>query len=363
MVHVEEDFFATSHGKISCDACHGGDKTAYEKDAAHQNIVAVPSDEDSIYCEGCHKELVDKYAASLHKTQEGYFQRIENRLGYSIKDNATLMQNYNAECGKCHVSCGQCHVQRPIAAKGGFLDGHSFGKPDRDNNCVACHGSRVGSEYLGQDERYYADAHRYKSGGSQCTFCHSGEEMHSSGTEFDYRYLDTDMPKCEDCHFGEDFISANSYHQLHVGNQYLPKLQCQVCHSQDYKNCNGCHTGGSGITGESYFKFKIAKNNFNLEATGKDYDYVTVRHIPIVPDTYASWGIADLPYFDSEPTWKYTTPHNIQKWTARTDTTGSEGSCSVKCHDSVEYYLTNSDLEAFEVNANKDIIMDDKLPK
>ena len=142
----------------------------------------------------------------------------------------------------------------------------------------------------------------------------------------------------------------------------IPTLSCQVCHSQPYKHCNGCHTGGSGITGSSYFKFKIAKNKFNLEAANRVYDYVTVRHIPIAPDTYASWGIADLPNFNSEPTWKYTTPHNIQKWTAQTDTTGTYGKCGGNCHDSEEYYLLSSDLLDYEIEANKNIIMDDKIP-
>ncbi|MBN2008711.1 hypothetical protein JW960_05155 [candidate division KSB1 bacterium] len=359
MVYVSESFLNSSHGKIECVACHQGDPDASDKADAHKNIIALPSDNASVFCAGCHSDISARSASSLHSNTNGYFKRIENRLGYSIETNAQLMGKFNAECGKCHASCGQCHVSRPVSVNGGFLKGHLFGEPERDNNCTACHGSRVGAEYLGQNEGYAADAHRYKPGGSHCTFCHDGNEMHSSGQLFDYRYSDTDMPRCEDCH--DDVKSTNEYHQTHWASESTPSLSCHVCHSQPYKSCNGCHTGGAGITGNSYFKFKIAKNNFNLETANRTYDYVTVRHIPIVPDTYASWGIADLPNFSSEPTWKYTTPHNIQRWTEQTDTRTSGGSCSSKCHKSGTYYLTTSDLEDFEKDANKNIVLDEEI--
>jgi len=360
-VLVKSEFLNSPHGKIECVACHRGDKYASDKETAHQGIIAAPSELDQVYCNGCHGDIVANYAASLHKTQEGYFKRIENRLGYSIKDNASVMEKFDKECAKCHVTCGQCHVSRPVASNGGFIKnkGHQFVAPTRDENCVACHGSRVGAEYLGQNEGYTADLHRYKPGGSQCTFCHKAAEMHSSGIAFDYRYLDSDMPRCENCHEGAK--QANLWHQMHWDNEYLPRLSCQVCHSQPYKNCNGCHTGGAGITGSSYMKFKIAKNKFDLESADRTYDYVTVRHIPIAPDTYASWGIADLPNFSSKPTWKYTTPHNIKRWTAQTDTTGTGGSCNANCHKSRELYLLSSDLLDYEVEANQQIIMDDKI--
>ncbi len=360
MVYVTDDFFSTPHGKIGCEACHGGDKTASDKETAHKNLVAFPSENPDIYCVGCHKDDTDHFMTSLHKTQKGYLKRIENRLGYSIENDQNLMTNFNAECGKCHATCGQCHVQRPVSVKGGFINGHKFGEPERDNNCVACHGSRVGEEYLGQREGYFADVHRYKPGGSKCTFCHSAEEMHGAGGETDYRYKVTNAPRCEDCH--EDAKTANFYHQMHWVGTAGAKLSCQICHSQPYKNCNGCHTGGAGITGSSYIAFKIAKNKFDVRPESQEYDYVTVRHIPIAPDTYASWGISDLPNYNSEPTWKYTTPHNIQRWTAQTDTTGSEGRCYLKCHTSQEYYLLTSDLLDYEVEANKEIVMDDKIP-
>ena len=65
MVHVSSDFLNTNHGKIECSACHGGDKTAYEKEGAHQGIVALPSDAEATYCSSCHEDIVNKYSVSL----------------------------------------------------------------------------------------------------------------------------------------------------------------------------------------------------------------------------------------------------------------------------------------------------------
>ncbi|MBD3287743.1 hypothetical protein GF337_02970 [candidate division KSB1 bacterium] len=358
MVYVTEDFLETPHGKSSCVSCHNGNPAASDKQGAHEGLTALPGDSADVYCGRCHAEIVSTFETSLHFNQKGYFVRIANRTGFDIQGNPELMEHYNEECGKCHASCGQCHVSRPVSVQGGFVNGHKFDKPDRDDNCVACHGSRVGAEYLGQNEGFQPDLHRFKPGGGNCSFCHSGSEMHGSGTIYTYRYLKLEMPRCEDCH--QDDEAANIYHQRHWSHESLPKLACQVCHSQPYKNCNGCHTGGAGITGSSYMKFKIAKNKFNLEAANRDYDYVTVRHIPIAPDTYASWGISDLANFSSEPTWKYATPHNIQKWTALTTVAEGQG-CGENCHNSAEYYLLTSDLLNYEVEANQEIVMDDKL--
>jgi len=368
MVYVSSDFLSTNHGRIGCTSCHAGDPTSDDKEIAHQGIVAQPSEQADVYCSGagCHGNVVANYANSLHYNQEGYFKRIENRSGVDIRTDATMLEEFNKECGKCHASCGQCHVSRPVSVGGGFIvdKGHRFVEPSRDDNCTACHGSRVGAEFMGSNAGASADIHRYKEGG-RCTFCHTGNEMHGSGISFDYRYLDTDMPRCEDenCHTQvENLKEANKYHEWHWAEKYVTgiNLSCHVCHSQEYKHCDGCHTGGAGITGSSYFKFKIAKNKFNLEAANRDYDYVTVRHIPIVADTYASWGLS-LPHFSAEPTWKYTTPHNIKKWTARTDTTGTNGLCGANCHDFDEYYLNSNDIAPGEEEANHDILMDDKL--
>lgn len=346
MVFVKESFLQSTHGQLSCTSCHYGDPQGQNKDEAHKGLVAAPSDTSAQFCGSCHGDIVSQKANSLHAHLGGYFKRIEKRLGYDVSHDPDIVANFNKECGKCHASCGQCHVSRPASVQGGFLDGHNFlHEPTMRENCTACHGSRVGAEYFGENEGIRADVH-WVPNVKRCTFCHQADAMHSSSGSATYRYEDLDLIRCEDCH--ENTSASNVFHQTHWGD-----LSCQVCHSQPYKNCNSCHTGGAGITGESYLAFKIAKNP--IKSDHRNYNIVPVRHIPISRDTFSSWGITDLPNYDAEPTWKYATPHNIQRWTAQTDTTGGAG-CQAKCHDS-QYYLTLEDLAPGEVDANKDIVL------
>ena len=346
MVLVKESFLSSTHGQLGCVACHQGDPAAQDKETAHVGLVAAPSDSVDRFCGSCHGDIMEKFKNSLHATQAGYYKQIEKRLGYDVSTDPQIVQHFNKECGKCHASCGQCHVSRPVSVRGGFVDGHNFMKePSMRDNCTACHGSRVGAEYFGENEGIKADVH-WIPNVKRCTFCHSDEAMHASSPGAAHRYEDADMVRCEDCH--EDAKAANLFHNMHWGS-----LSCQVCHAQPYKNCNGCHTGGAGITGSSYMAFKIAKNPIPSER--RPYKIVTVRHIPIARDTYASWGITDLPNYDVEPTWKYTSPHNIQRWTPQTDQEGASF-CAEKCHNS-EFYLTIEDLDPDEVEANKNIVL------
>jgi thiosulfate/3-mercaptopyruvate sulfurtransferase len=361
-VFVKESFLNTPHGQLSCISCHQGDDQSLEKQKAHAEVIRDPSAEDETLCAGCHAGTVAMYNTSLHLTQEGYYSMFEKRAGFDLRTSEHLQVEFDAECGKCHATCGQCHVSRPNSVEGGFIDGHLFKQtPSMTNNCTACHGSRVGAEYLGQNAGFNADVH-YQPGAQRCEFCHSDMEMHGAAGMLTDRYDENNStaPKCEICH--ADVKSSNDYHKNHwetpEANEGRSLLQCQVCHAQDYKNCNACHTGGSGITGSSYMQFKIGKNP--LKSANKPYDYVVLRHIPITQDTYAEWGVADLLNFDQLPTWKYASPHNMKRWTARTDTTGGVSSCSEKCHDrnsTLGTYLRESDLEANEILANQNVII------
>ena len=86
-------------------------------------------------------------------------------------------------------------------------------------------------------------------------------------------------------------------------------------------------------------------------------------------DSWQNYGIPYLANFDTAPTYKYTTPHNIIKWTSRTKV--SEGQlCYDACHiikegdiyRNKELYLFKSDLLDWELEASKNITVDGKLP-
>jgi hypothetical protein len=101
----------------------------------------------------------------------------------------------------------------------------------------------------------------------------------------------------------------------------------------------------------------------------KPYKFSTVRQSLMAPDSWELYGVPVLANFDVRPTYKYTTPHNIVRWTTRTQVS-SLSSCYENCHiikDGSTYknknlYLFNSDLQSWEKNANINIVVDGKLP-
>jgi hypothetical protein len=167
------------------------------------------------------------------------------------------------------------------------------------------------------------------------------------------------IPECTDCH--NNARNANAYHTMHWDT-----FNCQTCHSQDYNNCGSCHVGGEGARIPAYLGFKIGMNP--LPDT-KSYTYATLRRSLMAPDSWQNYGVSLLPSFDARPTFKYTTPHNIRRWTRRT-TVDPGASCFDKCHiinengifRNRELFLFNSDLQDWEINADRDIVVDGKLP-
>jgi hypothetical protein len=175
------------------------------------------------------------------------------------------------------------------------------------------------------------------------------------------RYAYAELPECEICH--PDLEKANSYHTMHYGD-----FNCQVCHSQDYNNCGECHVKDGHAEIASYMDFKIALNP--IPDVKDEFDkFVLVRRTLAYPDNWTGYG-EELSYanFDALPTYNFTTPHNILKWTERTRV--ESGGCSSNCHirqedDSLinrELFLWKADLMEWEVGATVHITVDDALP-
>jgi hypothetical protein len=337
---------------MGCVDCHTGDEASGDygnQVAMHQNIVADPSAFGA--CDGCHADEAAATANSLHTNLWGEKHLIEQRGQCEF---ATIEDGFARDCGGCHTTCGQCHISRPNSVNGGFVSAHKFRPtPHMTEQCTACHGSRIGIDYLGEDggglEGNLPDVHRDL--GKKCEFCHGKEEIHGDGLSdnasghYEHRYEVKTMPRCEDCHDDDD--PTNFYHNMHWG-----ELQCQVCHSQPYKNCSNCHVEPAGVHYEidpSVAQFKIGLNTLPEEL--RDYKYVVVRHIPVADNTYESWGLATLPGYLDQPTWKYSSPHNVRRFTAQTDTTGmaaGDATCATACHDSGDgtesFFLREADL-------------------
>ena len=237
--------------------------------------------------------------------------------------------------------------------------GHNFNRtPDMIDVCVTCHESGSGHDYLGVAEGPQPDVHRTAMD-FKCLDCHDGHELHGDGQPVEQRYAYTELPRCETCHQGIE--KENIYHNLHYGD-----FDCQVCHSQEYNNCLSCHINGEGEMVSSYMDFKIAVNP--LPDLREAYNFALVRRTLAAPDNWKEYGVEEYENFNVLPTYNYTTPHNLLRWTERTQVDG--GSCNSNCHISIVdgdtlnkgLYLFKSDLLEWELGATGHITVDDNLP-
>ncbi len=337
---------------------------------------------DPMKCLSCHENSVAglpainpaHFSNSLHSQLWGEKAMVTQRGNCEF--SGAVEEGFNLRCFGCHTTCGQCHISRPNSVGGGFIKvgGSSFSHrfrstPHMTEQCTACHGSRIGTDYLGDPEAGIQPDYHYGSRLMQCHDCHSGQELHGDGQStnasghYEHRYEVKSMPRCEDCH---SIDTSNDYHEAHVnGTVAGANLQCQVCHSQPYKNCTNCHPEPAGADepftiDESEWAIKIGKNN---NPARDEYDYVVVRHVPVSTTTYESWGLSLSEL--TIPTWKYASPHNIRKIT---DQTTSDGACGASCHasspTSVDIYLRETDLYDSgtplpDYNANLPIVIED----
>jgi len=361
-------FKASTHGKIPCTSCHNGVDNTGDKKLAHSgDFIKHPSDRAMEKCASCHAGIVSKAHNNIH---QGWGQRSMLVLRYGfVYTNANdlpkkfnelpsrLKEGYKINCSKCHAGCGDCHVNRPIAGGGGLLKGHNFTKPDMVNQCTACHSSRVAHAYFGLAPGSKPDVHQTK--GLKCMDCHTKDEIHGDGKIYDQRYKVPSLPKCEKCH--QNLATSNMYHAVHINT-----FNCNVCHSQNYNNCGSCHIGGDGARIPSYQSFKIGINPI---PETKPYKYATLRRSVMAPDSWELYGVPNLPNFAVRPTYKYATPHNIQRWTSRTQVASGKA-CYDNCHiikegntfRNKELYLFNSDLLDWEREASRSVTVDGKLP-
>jgi len=355
---------------------------------AHKGLIKDPAEyvksgdtyKNSCSDAGCHEQLANDFKSSMHQQLWGEKKWIALRSG---KENfsscpAEVQDSFDGDCRSCHATCGDCHVSIPNSAGRGLNRNHAFGKPKTEDNCMACHGSRI-SEDMKKEGIHKGDIH-FVELLMNCSDCHSTEEMHSAVTEENTdRYHYDKLPGCEQgCHRAEAVDSLNVINLYHT--MHYEKLSCFVCHSQNYNNCTGCHVNGTWKTDDVYQNrnpmrdFKIGLNP--LPEKGPKFSLL--RHVPVSRDSYSEWdvGINTLTDYDKYPTWKYTSPHSVQRFTGRTNKYyTNSGNCSNNCHIGTddknknlylfrEYISNNADNAdwADEEAANSDVYVDGELP-
>ncbi len=355
------------HSAASCTFCHGGEQSS-DKQTAHKGIIARPSDGENPVCSTCHvhTEMSQVFtSSSLHSTLNGFLTALDARSDpANTQNHAALEEMFNSQCATCHTSCGDCHVSQPAVTGGGLLDGHNFKKtPSLERNCNACHGSRAGDEFMGNNEGFEADVH-YSQGDMVCTDCHTADQMHGnypqSGAEGEAvsqpenRYSGDLGPQCLDCH-QYVLIDNNVMHRVH-GEDF----SCQVCHSVSYKSCDGCHVTKSDETEMPIFNLEGSSMTFLIGLNPIQDDnhpakYAPLRHVPVTETSFESYGKDLLPGFDNMPTWVYSTPHNIQLQTPQNRTCDS-------CHGNKDIFLTEEKVSDSELDANRPVIVE-KVPQ
>lgn len=356
---------ASSHARIGCTGCHRGIGDTDDKNLAHSgSFISHPSMFSEEICGVCHQSIVDNFKTSLHKGT-GQKRKVTLRSGLTGPDDfdklpAHQIEGYNKNCATCHASCGECHIVRPVMGGGGLAKGHAFTKtPDMISVCVTCHSSRGGHGYLGIASGTSPDVHLTKAG-YRCIDCHPADELHGDGKKVDQRYAYEKLPQCTQCHPGLE--KKNVYHSTHYAS-----FNCQTCHSQKYNNCGSCHIHGEGARVPSYLGFKIAVNP--LPDIKKGYDFTLVRRTLAAPDNWERYDVPQYAAFDVLPTYNYTSPHNILRWTDRTKVQDGQA-CYAGCHIRNEggtlvnksLYLFREDLLDWEITATSGITVDGKLP-
>ncbi len=350
----DEEFASSPHNEPNCIACHAGVGGVDNKEEAHAGLIRDPSASPEKVCGTCHPDVVKTASTSLHFGLQGYETVMEAR-GADFS-NPQMAEAYNNHCTSCHTTCGECHVSRPTYTGGGLIAGHTFKKvASITDTCLACHGGRVGPEYQGKNEGVKGDVHWMK-GGMPCVACHTVADFHGDGTEYAHRYDGKPMPACLDCHpdvaDGKDGVMQHTLHQ--------DKVACQVCHSVGaYKQCYGCHVGKDD-DGLPYRQLEPSELDFKIglnpsKSAERPWDYVLLRHVPVTPDIFSYYGEDLLPNFDNVPTWKYTTPHNIQRVTPQNT------ECN-NCHGNADLFLTEDDVSPEELEANQSVIVTELPP-
>lgn len=112
---VNKDFKHSTHGKLGCTGCHGGNAKEADQRKAHLGMVSAESK-----CVNCHSEISKLHATSLHSTLSGMSHALKLRTG---EDNFHKLGTvWNNDCKSCHAGCADCHGNKKLFLQKEDLD-------------------------------------------------------------------------------------------------------------------------------------------------------------------------------------------------------------------------------------------------
>ncbi|MGD2039799.1 MAG: cytochrome c3 family protein, partial [Anaerolineae bacterium] len=259
------------HSDISCIACHYGDRTTTETQAAHQDIVRDPTGGEAGVCIACHPDLPEEFPEDRLRTPHDEVTHGEVTDVLCSDCHGAVGHGFDPVSGDviCPMSvCLDCHVERNLDSELSDCAACHIGphEPVPALECSACHQSTdvwhqvtmdshplelVGAHAQAQCIDCHPDLDFELAAGTQCADCHQAPDADHYG------------PNCEDCHSPAGFADARlpaemhpfplqGAHQYaacegcHAADQSVPEFVCSNCHDRPENHlpgeCSLCHT-------------------------------------------------------------------------------------------------------------------------
>jgi len=246
---------------FGCAVCHGGNRWATNKKAAHRGIVLNPArlEHASIFCVKCHKDIVKRVSKSMMQSQSGILNVLKYQWGENSDLNSTIgidelkkevksslaTDHFRKLCAACHINQSEkIFKNKKIARGGGCSDCHRVSKTNKNHhavftsriptkNCLKCHNrsNRIGLSYEGV----------FESAGYGTPYKH-GDFSHkmSDGKRFYYKLPDDIHHKlanmsCIDCHTQKGVMGDGKKHH-HM--EEAEDIKCKDCHKPKFKKAN-----------------------------------------------------------------------------------------------------------------------------
>jgi predicted CXXCH cytochrome family protein len=272
---------------ISCNACHGGDKTSDDMDIAmdpKKGFIGIPKgDKISELCISCHSDetVMKNFNSSLPVNQmKSLTASVHGKT--SIGGNERMMQ-----CITCHDSHGIKSINNPSSPV------HSLNIP---KTCSRCHSNAVymraynPSLPVDQYVKYKTSAHgELNSKGNaktaDCADCHGSHDIRSA-SDVKSKTYPVNLPQtCSDCHSDKNYMSGTKlatdqfekYERSVHGIALLKKNDpgspaCNDCHGNHAasppgvesisKVCGTCHALNAELFANSLHKTAFDKKGF-----------------------------------------------------------------------------------------------------
>ena len=255
---------------IGCTSCHLGNKTALNKEEAHNGMILIPGNlvDAKKTCGKCHQEELKKINNSLMTTNSGLVAVDKYIFGeadspnyhYHIKDikNSASDKHIRDLCANCHLGaekkdyraitninrgggCNACHLNYTDKSKADLKNYLRSNKKElpkfhpstdvfiTDNHCFACHSrsSRISTNYEGwQETLLNADSlknnHNYRVLEGNRVYIKKQEDVHHAKGML-----------CIDCHSSHEVMGDG---KKYAHEEDAVKIRCTDCHFKTKPN-------------------------------------------------------------------------------------------------------------------------------